>query len=121
MPVIRPTEGLTHGRYWRELQAAMDLGVAIRPENCEWGLESRSLDAVLSFMLSIESSKTQLEAITSTEERRRNMLEARSDVLAKDVARSSEVVAAEVQAVYDASFDVTLHEYGEATTASGMP
>ena len=31
VPVIRPTEGLTHGRYWRELQAAMDLGVAIRP------------------------------------------------------------------------------------------
>ena len=77
---------------------------------------------MLSFKLSIESSKAQLEAImTSTEERRRIMLEARSDVLAKDVARSAEAVAAEVQAVYDASFDVTLHEYGEATTASGMP
>ena len=65
---------------------------------------------MLSFKLSIESSKAQLEAImTSTEERRRIMLEARSDVLAKDVARSAEAVAAEVQAVYDASFDVTLH------------
>ena len=50
------------------------------------------------------------------------MLEARSDVLAKDVARSTEAVAAEVQTTYGASFDVALHEYyGEATTAPWPP